>query len=142
MKFNLAVAAAIGAASANKIKNDDPNRQAGPNGVGQPKTTTMQPLNCMYFELIHSDDGSTPMVLNCDDQGCGLEEFVWDDKDQMFWWDATISQEWGKIIMFNKEWDKTKPVYLTYDPSTKDLKTTDDKLKATDFFYEMRDSTL
>ena len=60
----------------------------------------------------------------------------------MFWWDVTISQEWGKIVMFNKEWNKEKPVYLTFDPTTKDLKTTDDKKKATDFFYEMRDSSL
>ena len=49
------------------MKNDDPNKHFGPAGYKQPKTTTMQPLNCMYFELIHSDDGSTPMVLNCDE---------------------------------------------------------------------------
>jgi hypothetical protein len=108
----------------------------------QPKFSTMQPLNCMYFEYVHSVDGSTPLVLDCDEVGCGLEEFVWDDKDQMFWWEAEGAQEWGKIVMFNKEWDKTKPQFLTFDAASHDLKLTDVKKDAVDFFYEMRDSTL
>jgi len=30
---------------------------------------------------------STPLVLNCDKEaGCGLEEWVWDDQNQQFWW--------------------------------------------------------
>jgi hypothetical protein len=59
----------------------------------------------------------------------------------MFWWDATISQEWGKVVAFNKDWDKTKPQYLTFGADHK-LGLTDKKKNAPDFFYEMRDSTL
>jgi len=44
--------------------------------------------------------------------------------------------------MFNKEWNKNKPQYLTFDAASHDLKLTEVKKDAVDFFYEMRDSTL
>jgi len=65
-----------------------------------------------------------------------------DDKDQMFWFDASLSQEWGKIVAFNKEWDLTKPQYLTFNPDTHLLGLTSSKKNAPNFFYEMRDNTL
>lgn len=54
----------------------------------QPRTTTMQPEICLYMHHRESEEHeSTPLALNCDlDSGCGLEEFVWDDKNQQFWW--------------------------------------------------------
>jgi hypothetical protein len=123
----------MGIASASKISPEEKAKQ--------PKFSTLQPLNCFYLESVEDEHGSTPLVLNCDDGGCGLEEHVYDDKDQMFWWDANSNQEWGKIVLFNKDWDKTKPQYVSFGKDHK-LKLVADKKEAPDFFYEMRDSTL
>ena len=123
----------MGVASASKISPEEKAKQ--------PKFSTLQPLNCFYLESVEDEHGSTPLVLNCDDGGCGLEEHVYDDKDQMFWWDANSNQEWGKIVLFNKDWDKTKPQYLAFGKDHK-MKLVEDKKEAPDFFYEMRDSTL
>jgi FKBP-type peptidyl-prolyl cis-trans isomerase FkpA len=53
----------------------------------QPKFTTMQSNNCFYLHNEESEHQSTPLVLNCEAGGCGLEEFVVDDKNQQFFWD-------------------------------------------------------
>lgn len=47
----------------------------------------MQPNNCFYLHNMESEHQSTPLVLNCEAGGCGLEEFVVDDKNQQFFWD-------------------------------------------------------
>ena len=100
----------------------------------QPKFSTMQPGNCFYLHNTESEHTSTPMVLNCVDGSCGLDEFTWDDKNEMFWWDKAADAEWGKV---NLGWtDK----WLTVSGGS--LTTTSDKASAPEFFYEMRDSSL
>lgn len=55
----------------------------------QPRTTTMQEKVCLYMHHRESEENeSTPLVLNCDEKGCGLEEWVWDDFNQQFWWNV------------------------------------------------------
>lgn len=47
----------------------------------------------MYLHHRESEENeSTPLVLNCDNQGCGLEEWVFDDADQKFWYDSATEQ--------------------------------------------------
>ena len=124
----------IGSAAASRVSPEDLAKQ--------PKVTTLQPLNCFYLESIEDEHGSEQLVLDCDDNGCGLDVHVRDDVDQMFWFDASLSQEWGKIVNFRDGWDKTKPEYLTFDPTTHALKLTDNRQLAPDFWYEMRENTL
>lgn len=108
----------------------------------QPQFSTLQPLNCFYLHNQESEHESTPLVLNCDDtQSCGLEEHVWDDKDQMFWWDLREDKEWGRIAVFNKGWDLSKVRWLTVDDNN-NLKSTADIGQAYKFFWQMRDNTL
>lgn len=124
----------IGSAAASRVSPEEKAKQ--------PKVTTLQPLNCFYLESIEDEHGSEQLVLNCDEGGCGLDVHVRDDVDQMFWFDASLSQEWGKIVNFRDGWDKSKPQYLTFDPATHALKLTDNRQLAPDFWYEMRDNTL
>lgn len=50
----------------------------------------MQSNVCMYLHHRESEEHeSTPLVLNCaSGDGCGLEEWVWDDQQQQFWYNV------------------------------------------------------
>lgn len=75
----------------NRVPEDD-NVEWTARGL-QPQSTTMQRDVCMYLHHRESEEHeSTPLVLNCDDQGCGLEEWVFDDKDQEFWYDSSTER--------------------------------------------------
>ena len=77
----------------------------------------MQPLNCFYLHNTEAKEHeSTDLVLNCDStRSCGLEEFVWDDKDQMFWWDKPEGEDWGNLLVFDEKWDVKDRRYLFVD---------------------------
>ena len=71
----------------------------------QPVTTTMQPGNCFYLHQAESDHTRTPLALNCDANGCGLEEFVYDDKSQQFSWDEASGKisSGGKFLTYGTD---------------------------------------
>jgi len=50
------------------------------------------------------ENESTPLVLNCDNNGCGLEEWVWDDEAQQFWWNV-----YGYGLLCSLTDGRTKP---------------------------------
>lgn len=107
----------------------------------QPQFSTLQPYNCFYLHNTESENESTPLVLNCDEKGCGLEEFVWDDKNQMIWWDKPADKEWGRLAFLSKSWNKADAQWLTVD-SANNLKIQSDYASAPEFFWQMRDNTL
>ena len=107
----------------------------------QPQFSTLQPYNCFYLHNTESENESTPLVLNCDEKGCGLEEFVWDDKNQMIWWDKPEGKEWGRLAFLSKTWNKADAQWLTVD-SSNNLKIQSDYNSAPEFFWQMRDNTL
>ena len=43
--------------------------------------------NCFYLKNKESEHESTPLVLDCDGDGCDLDEWVTDEKSQMLFWD-------------------------------------------------------
>lgn len=107
----------------------------------QPQTTTLQPSNCFYLKNLEAEHESTPLVLDCDENGCGLDEYVVDDKNQMLWWDKPSGEEWGPIAVMFNEWDVNKRQWLTAGKDNK-LTTTSKRSSASNFFYEPKDSTL
>jgi hypothetical protein len=88
----------------------------------------MQPGNCFYLHNIEADNTGTDLVLNCEENGCGLEEFVVDDSNQQFWWDEGSQH----INFFPNGMDKDKR-YLGLNKKNELIGTT--QAKSFRFFY-------
>jgi hypothetical protein len=96
----------------------------------------MQPGNCLYLhnKEAESNEG-TDLVLNCDANGCGVDEFVADDPNQQFWWD-----EGSQHITYYPN-GMNKPMrYLAVNKKNQLIGTT--QSKSSRFFYQMREDSL
>lgn len=102
----------------------------------QPKFTTMQPGNCFYLHNKEAEQHEgTDLVLNCDENGCGVDEFVADDQNQQFWWDEGSQH----ITYYPNGMDKPQR-FLAVNKKNQLIGTT--QARSSRFFYQMREDSL